>query len=99
MKSSAIASLFIFAFFALTINALPASSVTQENGSGGVVNHVEGPGAISSSYSESTTRITTNDGESIVSTSSNVISTASHSDSILINVYYAVSLIYLLVLI
>lgn len=99
MKFSAIATLFIFAFFALTTNALPASSVTQENGSGGVVNRVEGPGTISSTYSESTTRITTNDGESIVSTSSNVISTASHSDPILINVYYAVSLIYLLILI
>ncbi|GAA5799422.1 hypothetical protein HPULCUR_004837 [Helicostylum pulchrum] len=63
MKFSA--TLFIFAFFALTTNALPASSVTQENGPGGVVNHVEGPGAISSSHSESITRITTNDGESI----------------------------------
>ncbi|KAI9268396.1 hypothetical protein EDC94DRAFT_600095 [Helicostylum pulchrum] len=96
MKFSA--TLFIFAFFALTTNALPASSVTQENGPGGVVNHVEGPGAISSSHSESITRITTNDGESIVSTSSSSINTASHSDRININLYYAVSLIYFLIL-
>ncbi|GAA5810881.1 hypothetical protein MFLAVUS_004309 [Mucor flavus] len=88
MKSSAIASLFIFAFFALTINALPASSVTQENGSGGVVNHVEGPGAISSSYSESTTRITTNDGESISGASAVLINNQGQLNKVALAKYF-----------
>ncbi|KAI8082285.1 hypothetical protein BDF21DRAFT_417519 [Thamnidium elegans] len=97
MKFPAIATLFIFAFFALTTNALPASSVTQENGPDGEVNHVSGPGAISSTHSESTTRITTSDGDSTVSTSNSFSNTASHSDKLNISLYYTVSLIYFLI--